>query len=329
MITFPYGYHAGFNHGFNCAESTNFAAERWVEYGKRASQCTCSKDMVKISMDTFVKRFQPDRYEMWLKGCDIGPHPEEPNKQVAAPHPLPQDILCNKNNPTLPSSFLEGPGRKSMCSKRLKSMGFSQDFSLTDFPTELQLELMEEDMGHDEIAPDEEQLEVLEDIWLKAGEIDIEEASIYDAGYKVTTKKRSGKGNRSMGGERKPRPRKKKPVMKEPSIKELQGGGPYTACDSNSKKTCGTIVAPVSLLHDPTAPTTTTTTTPETVAACSSNVPVADTVEKDVDDRNTMKRKKHKHKEHCKKYRNKKLKGLLGLFCTKYVVVLVDLFRRI
>lgn len=41
MITFPFGYHAGFNHGFNCAESTNFAMPRWVEYGKRAQQCYC------------------------------------------------------------------------------------------------------------------------------------------------------------------------------------------------------------------------------------------------------------------------------------------------
>ncbi|XP_050325076.1 AF4/FMR2 family member lilli-like isoform X3 [Bactrocera neohumeralis] len=99
MITFPFGYHAGFNHGFNCAESTNFAMERWIEYGKRAVQCTCSNDMVKISMDTFVKRFQPDRYQAWLEGNDVGRHPEDPPSAVAAaPLPSHLDVTCNKNH---------------------------------------------------------------------------------------------------------------------------------------------------------------------------------------------------------------------------------------
>ncbi|XP_054090422.1 uncharacterized protein LOC105218008 isoform X2 [Zeugodacus cucurbitae] len=113
MITFPFGYHAGFNHGFNCAESTNFAMERWIEYGKRAVQCTCSNDMVKISMDTFVKRFQPERYQAWLEGNDVGRHPEDPPSAVgAAPLPSHLDVICNKKmkkqcNPTKKKSFKE------------------------------------------------------------------------------------------------------------------------------------------------------------------------------------------------------------------------------
>lgn len=48
-------------------------------------------------MDTFVKRFQPNRYDDWINGTDIGPHPEDPPSRLqAAPLPSDQDILINK-----------------------------------------------------------------------------------------------------------------------------------------------------------------------------------------------------------------------------------------
>ncbi len=77
MVTFPYGYHAGFNTGVNCAESTNFALPRWVEYGKKATICNCWEDTVRIEMTPFVRRLQPNLLEEWLRGVDTSAHPLE------------------------------------------------------------------------------------------------------------------------------------------------------------------------------------------------------------------------------------------------------------
>ena len=41
VITFPMGYHAGFNLGLNCAESVNFALDSWIDIGRKAQACAC------------------------------------------------------------------------------------------------------------------------------------------------------------------------------------------------------------------------------------------------------------------------------------------------
>ncbi|XP_013163480.1 PREDICTED: lysine-specific demethylase 4C-like [Papilio xuthus] len=204
MITFPYGYHAGFNHGFNCAESTNFAAPRWVEYGKRALQCTCSNDMVKISMDTFVKRFQPDRYELWLKGEDVGCHPEQPEKMVPAPSPSGQDILCNKNNTELPESFIEAEIeglkkkkrhplhlKRAMASKSISEGAIAVSILGHDIMDDDEMTMAEGDLDMMTsmkrqmmpLSPNDTQLDALEDIWLKGDEMEPSEAQQPDVGY--------------------------------------------------------------------------------------------------------------------------------------------------
>jgi hypothetical protein len=42
VITFPYGYHSGYNLGYNCAEAVNFAVESWLEHARVAKRCDCA-----------------------------------------------------------------------------------------------------------------------------------------------------------------------------------------------------------------------------------------------------------------------------------------------
>ena len=50
IITFPGAYHAGFNHGLNVAESTNFATPRWFSIGTKAKRCICRPHSVSINV---------------------------------------------------------------------------------------------------------------------------------------------------------------------------------------------------------------------------------------------------------------------------------------
>lgn len=78
------------------AESINFASPRWVEYGKLAILCSCFKYGIKFCMDTFVKRFQLSKYDLWCQGKDVGCHPEDPSRSYPTIDHSKQDMLCCK-----------------------------------------------------------------------------------------------------------------------------------------------------------------------------------------------------------------------------------------
>jgi jumonji domain-containing protein 2 len=76
VVTFPGSYHAGFNHGFNIAEATNFAASTWFDIGRRAKHCVCRPNAVKLDIDNLET--------VYLRNANSA-YQLENNSELAAP----------------------------------------------------------------------------------------------------------------------------------------------------------------------------------------------------------------------------------------------------
>ncbi|WFD00047.1 hypothetical protein MYAM1_002793 [Malassezia yamatoensis] len=85
VLTFPHGYHAGYNLGFNCAESVNFALPSWIDIGRNADYCRCdlAQESVHFDLDMFL-----DAEQKVLKHAPESHTKSKRSKQDKAPIPI-------------------------------------------------------------------------------------------------------------------------------------------------------------------------------------------------------------------------------------------------
>lgn len=77
MITYPYGYHAGFNYGYNLAESVNFALDDWFPFAEKTRKCECISDSVGINVRQLWCAYKGLPYDVPGLAADQGELTEE------------------------------------------------------------------------------------------------------------------------------------------------------------------------------------------------------------------------------------------------------------
>lgn len=109
VVTFPRGYHAGYNLGFNCAESVNFALESWVEWGLKAAFCGCVNDSVRIDVQGLLDARAANEQQQQESGVV----PNMKRKVEVVLNTPPGKSKRIKIAPPTPDSIVPGPTPKA------------------------------------------------------------------------------------------------------------------------------------------------------------------------------------------------------------------------